>query len=74
MNSSIHKVMDIWVVSSFGLLYKVAINIHVQFLEDLLSFVSSKYLGMELLDHIIAVCITVSSVQSLSHVRLVAIP
>ena len=40
----------------------------------MLSFVSSKYLGMELLDHIIAVCITVSSVQFLSHVRLFAIP
>ena len=40
----------------------------------MLSFVSSKYLGMELLDHIIAVCITVSSVQLLSHVRLFAIP
>ena len=40
----------------------------------MLSIVSSKYLGMELLDHIIAVCITVSSVQLLSHVRLFAIP
>ena len=29
---SIHKMMDIWVVASLGLLYKVARNIHVQFL------------------------------------------
>ena len=57
---AIHPSMGIWIISTFWLLWlNTAVNIHIQVLAcTKLSFLLDIYLGVELLDHMLTLCLT----------------
>ena len=57
---STHQLMDMWVVSTFWLLWIALLRtfIYKFFLEQLFSILLGMYLGMELLGHIVTLCLT----------------
>ena len=59
-NLSVHQLMDIWVVSTFWpLCISAAVSMRVQFIcVDIHLFPFGVYLGVELLGHMITLCLT----------------